>query len=143
MSQQKSLCLPGCSSRSVLVFLFVPFPCLLVNALLAHSSPFFFQWRRQLIEHWNKSYEKSLHAECVSLNKRYQAYNQAVLDPLKPSGKHSLPAVDYKRQISRGTLVEGVDFYLPTPRDQSRLANHFEPYTKEEQEERRNFRYQK
>nr|CEL70650.1 TPA: Ubiquinol-cytochrome c reductase cytochrome c1 subunit, related [Neospora caninum Liverpool] len=100
------------------------------------------QWRQQMIQHWNKSYEKQVYSESVALNKTFQARNQLVLDRLKPSGAYRLPAVDYKRQISRGTLVEGADFYLPTAQEQQRLARHFEPYSEQEQEERRKFRYQ-
>ncbi|CBZ55907.1 Ubiquinol-cytochrome c reductase cytochrome c1 subunit, related [Neospora caninum Liverpool] len=33
--------------------------------------------------------------------------------------------------ISRGTLVEGADFYLPTAQEQQRLARHFEPYSEQ------------
>ncbi|KFG46914.1 cytochrome c1, heme protein, partial [Toxoplasma gondii GAB2-2007-GAL-DOM2] len=100
------------------------------------------QWRQQMIQHWNKSYEKQVYSESVALNRTFQARNQLVLDRLKPSGAYRLPAVDYKRQLSRGTLVEGADFYLPTAQEQQRLARHFEPYSEQEQEERRKFRFQ-
>lgn len=101
------------------------------------------QWRERLVRHWNTTYERQVYAQCVVFNQRLQTYSKTVLDPLRPDEKYSLPAVDYKRQKARGTLVEGADFYIPDKHAQNRLARPFEPYTEEEQETRQRYKYQK
>ncbi|CDJ68179.1 cytochrome C1, putative [Eimeria necatrix] len=100
------------------------------------------QWRERLVRHWNTTYERQVYAQCVVFNQRLQTYSKTVLDPLRPDEKYSLPAVDYKRQKARGTLVEGADFYIPDKHAQNRLARPFEPYTEEEQETRQRYKYQ-
>lgn len=96
-----------------------------------------------MVRQWNKSYEQQIYTQCVVLNQRMQTYNKTVLDPLRPDERYALPAVDYKRQKARGTLVEGADFYIPDAHAQNRLARPFEPYTEQEQEARKEYRYQR
>lgn len=96
-----------------------------------------------MIRQWNRSYERQVYTQCVLLNERMQTYNQRVCEPLRPQEKYGLPAVDYKRQKARGTLVEGADFYIADAHAQNRLVRPFEPYTEEEQEARKKYRYQR
>lgn len=55
---------------------------------------------------------------------------------LEPSYKHRHAAVDYKRQIARGTCVEGVSFYAPSKAVSNRLDSFEEPFTEEESDAR-------
>ncbi|UKJ89612.1 cytochrome C1 precursor [Theileria orientalis] len=98
--------------------------------------------RYHLINSWNRKLVSSAYSESVLTNSKIKSFNKFVLDPLKPSYAYRSPAIDYKKQRARGTLIEGVDYYLPTLRVQQRLANFFEPYTDEENYHRRKYRYQ-
>lgn len=100
------------------------------------------QWRQVLISRWNSSYEKEWNSLSVSRPKRMRFFASTFLDPLRPSGNYKPPLVDYKRQKVRGTLVESVDFYIAEEKAQRRLQNHLNPYTEEEEKERKKFRFQ-
>lgn len=102
------------------------------------------QWRRRMICHWNDQFEREWHALSVVKTRRMRFFATNLADPLRPSGDFRPPVVDYKRQKSRGTLVESVDYYVPEQKkaQQSRLENHSEPFSEEEQKERSQNRYQ-
>uniref|UniRef100_A0A3B0MY60 Cytochrome C1, putative n=1 Tax=Theileria annulata TaxID=5874 RepID=A0A3B0MY60_THEAN len=98
--------------------------------------------RLSLINSWNRKLISSVHKECVVTNSKMKSFNKYVLDPLKPGYAYRSPAIDYKKQRARGTLIEGVDYYLPTLGAQERLVKFFEPYTEEETARRSRYRYQ-
>ncbi|KAK1938477.1 putative cytochrome C1 precursor protein [Babesia divergens] len=98
--------------------------------------------RLHMIKRWNSHAVASMTDTCVITNAKIKSFNKYILDPLKPSYQYRQPAIDYKKQRARGTLLEGVDYYLPTARAQQRLANFFEPYTDEENKQRAKYRYQ-
>lgn len=54
-------------------------------------------------------------------NNRIKNLNYYILDKFKPNENFKNTHTDYKRQICRGTLEEGCDFYLPDKKSQDRL----------------------
>ncbi|AFZ81186.1 cytochrome C1 precursor, putative [Theileria equi strain WA] len=100
------------------------------------------KWKKSFIHRWNRNLVSSVYNSSVLTNSRIKSFNKYVLEPLRPSYSYRSPAIDYKKQRARGTLIEGVDYYLPTVRAQQRLANFFEPYTHEENTQRSKYRYQ-
>lgn len=98
------------------------------------------QLRVYLIKSWNKELEKSVLKAKIQ-NNRIKNLNYFILDRFKPDDIYKNSHTDYKRQIYRGTLEEGCDFYLPDKRAQDRLKNHFKPYSEEENEERKKYQY--
>ncbi|KAF8820228.1 cytochrome c1, heme protein [Cardiosporidium cionae] len=100
------------------------------------------QWRRYMIQRWNKQFEKQWYSLCVASNNRMRWFFKNIVDPLRPSDKYRTPVTDYKRQKARGTLVEGVDYYIADRHVQTRLERPFEPFSEEEVKERSKYRYQ-
>ncbi|KAK2198290.1 bifunctional Cytochrome c-like domain/Cytochrome c1/Cytochrome c-like domain superfamily/Cytochrome c1 [Babesia duncani] len=99
-------------------------------------------WRMSFIKKWNNELERSVYETSVVTNMRIKSFNKYILDTLRPSYGYRSTCIDYKKQRARGTLLEGVDYYLPTVACQNRLSNFFEPYTHEENQERSKYRYQ-
>lgn len=97
--------------------------------------------RELLINRWNNAYSAEYYKLCVVENMRIRWLHKNVVEPLKPDYSYRMKAVDYKRQIARGTLVEGVDGHSHQGMYEKRLRNHFEPYSEEEMKERRQHRY--
>ncbi|CAG9473668.1 cytochrome c1 precursor, putative [Plasmodium vivax] len=96
--------------------------------------------RIRLIKSWNQEFEKNISKAKIKNNK-IKNLNYYLLDKFKPNENYKNRHTDYKRQMCRGTLEEGCDFFLPNKRSQDRLKNHLQPYTEEESEERKKHKY--
>eukprot|EP00920_Eleutheroschizon_duboscqi_P039854 GHVT01095569.1.p1 GENE.GHVT01095569.1~~GHVT01095569.1.p1 ORF type:complete len:325 (-),score=91.11 GHVT01095569.1:1436-2410(-) len=99
------------------------------------------QVRQSILSRRVSSLERAA-VSSLAAARRHAAVSFFVADPLRPPWLWRTPAVDYKRQKARGTLVEGLDLYQPTQWQQQRLQRHFEPYSEEETKQRNKFRFQ-
>ena len=99
--------------------------------------------KRRYIQWENSSFEKS-----IEKHKSFQHYYlkyKAIEDKMKPDVKFRKPAVDWRRQLVRGTLHFGKFFEGPKGSDY-RPGNTFDrlrekiPFTQEEWEERKKHR---
>lgn len=100
--------------------------------------------RQAIIRRDNSKFEAAAKSQCITAKNRIAAFYQVLWDPLKPSEQYGHHVVDYKRQYARGTFVAGRPCYLPEGGrdrlDMRNAENIFEPFTAEEQAERKNNR---
>ncbi|CEL92080.1 unnamed protein product [Vitrella brassicaformis CCMP3155] len=108
------------------------------DKIWARLSP---QIRQYLIRRDNAGFESSMHTLSVVQRQKYAAFFQYLADPLRPSYQYRKPVVDYKRQVTRGTYVQGRHLYKADGKgdrlDMSNPSNLWEPFTPQEQEQRR------
>jgi hypothetical protein len=100
-------------------------------------------WKLRIIQYENKCFEDGI-AKHKSFQSKFETY-KAVEDKFVPSEKFRKPAVDWRRQLARGTLHIGRWFEGPNGSDYrpgrtfSRLDN-LVPFTAQEWEERKQHR---
>jgi hypothetical protein len=101
------------------------------------------EWKMRIIQYENQSFESGIHKHKTFQN-RFVAYKR-IEDKFRPLEVHRKPAVDWRRQLARGTLHIGRWFEGPNGSDYrpgrtfSRLEQ-LHPFTQAEWEQRKSHR---
>ena len=100
-------------------------------------------WKMRVIQYQNRGFEQGIEKH-KNFQSKFVAYKK-VEDKFVPSQQYRKPAVDWRRQLARGTLHIGRWFEGPNGTDYrpgktfSRLEQ-LEPFSKEEWEARKKYR---